>query len=73
MTRKSKREIARGVGDLEGEDPPVAGIISVLSAHHNGGRVEPVPGRPDRIRIDGEVRRLLPNAREKLEGWGERP
>lgn len=69
MTRKSRREIDDALGDLEEKDREVAGLITVLSTLQNGGDVVSVPGRRDLVRVDGELKRLRPNAREKLAGW----
>jgi len=69
MTRRSKREIDTALEDLESEDRDIAGLITVLSTLQNGGDVVDVPDRRDLVRVDGEVKRLLPNAREQLEGW----
>lgn len=66
MTRKSERELVRDVDALEDTDHDVVGLITVLSAQRSGADVSLVCGRRDLVRIDGMVKRLTPNAQEKL-------
>lgn len=52
--------------DITGPDE--AGLITVMSALHAGRDVELPVGHPGHVRIDGVTKRLLPNARDKLDG-----
>lgn len=67
--RQSPRELAADIERLEADAPDVAGLITVMSTLQRGGTVERVHGHPDRVRVDGEERRLTENARDRLAGW----
>lgn len=64
--RKSPRELERELEGIETADPPVAGLITVLSAQRAGRDVSTVPGRPGHVAIDGQVKRMTENARKRL-------
>lgn len=70
MTRKSKHELEQTVDDLEGDDPAVAGWITLIRAARTDTPIEPVPGAPDRVRIGGEVKRLDSQVRNLAGGDG---
>lgn len=66
MTRRSKRELESALENIESKDVERVGLITVLSTATRGGPVEPVPGSPDLVSIDGETHQLTENAREIL-------
>ncbi|MDQ2072815.1 hypothetical protein RBH20_09740 [Haloarcula sp. H-GB4] len=67
MTRRSKRELSSAVDALDdGADPPLAGLITVISTEYNGGSVEFLNDGPGAVLINGERHRLTETARNKL-------
>ena len=68
MTRRSKRELARAVDDLDGgNDLPEAGLITLLGAEQ-AGECEWVDGEPDLVRCYGDLYRVSPTINERFGG-----